>query len=245
MWTPVPNLARMHQSLCGLMLFVCLFTFTPSEELSAAPRTNSYYDQNAIALQEIRDSVESFRHEINNHEAEIRIFDEKLKNLDSIIENVRDQLNDSNKSHKEQLKGSSTSLESKILALEALSKSLVSDLKQFKTHANDSTVALGQYKQKIGELEKIVEQQSQNIDHLQAAMHDLMNALQLKDSLSSKSSPEKADVALSPGKYRVKTGDTLEKIARAHQTTVQALKELNGISTDKICVGKVLNIPEK
>ena len=87
------------------------------------------------------------------------MFDEKLKNLDAIIENVRDQLSESTKSHKEQLKGSSSSFEGKILALETVSKSLVADLKQFKTHANDSATALGQYKQKIGELEKIVEQQ--------------------------------------------------------------------------------------
>lgn len=233
------------QSLWRLTLIICLSSLLFSAEMPAAQRSHHYYDTNAVALQEIRDTVESFRHEVNNHETEIRIFDEKLKNLDAIIENVRDQLSESNKSHKDQLKGSSASLEGKIFALEDISKNLVADLKQFKAHANDTAAALGQYKQRISELEKIVDQQNQNIDHLQAAMRALTDALQVKDSFTSKVAPEKSEVSLGAGKYLVKNGDSLEKIARAHQTTVQAIKEANGMSNDKILVGKVLIIPEK
>lgn len=229
----------------ALLAFFFICCFSLAEAAPANHRYYSYNDQNSIALHEMRDSIESFRHEVNNHEAEIRIFDEKLRNLDTIIESLRDQLAESTRSHKDQLKGSSTSLETKIIALEALTKSLVSDLKQFKSHANESTIALGQYKQKITDLEKIVEQQNQNIDHLQAAMRALTDALQVKDTLSIKGSSEKSDTPLGAGKYRVKNGDSLEKIARAHQTTVQVLKELNGMSNDKILVGKVLIVPEK
>lgn len=235
--------SRPTKQAVRLVLIACLFVFS-GNMLEAAQRSHLYYDnQTSVAMQEMRDTIESFRHEISNQETEVRIFDEKLKNLDTIIESLRDQLNESNKSYKDQLKGNATSLESKILALEALTKSLVSDLKQFKTHANDSAAALGQYKQKITDLEKVIEQQNQNIDHLQAAMRALSDALMVKDTLSTKSTADKGD--LPPGKYRVKNGDTLEKIARAHQTTVQVLKELNGMSSDKIVVGKVINVPEK
>jgi len=44
--------------------------------------------------------------------------------------------------------------------------------------------------------------------------------------------------------YRIKDGDSLAKIAKAHQTTVQAIKVVNGLTNDKIVVGKMLQIPE-
>ena len=42
--------------------------------------------------------------------------------------------------------------------------------------------------------------------------------------------------------YRIQPGDSLEKIAKAKQATVQKLKELNGLTNDKIIVGKLLRL---
>lgn len=210
-----------------------------------AVRNRFYDDENAVIIKEMRDSIDDVRHEVNNHESEIRTFDEKLQNLESIIDGVRDQLHDSSQAHKEQIKGNSANLDAKITALEALSKGLVSDLRQFKTHANDVSTTLVQYKQKIADLEKVIEQQSQNIDHLQAAMRTLMEAFQTKDAGSNKSSSSAVADLASAGTYRVKSGDSLEKIARNYQISVSYLKELNGLSHDRITVGQVLKVPEK
>ena len=54
--------------------------------------------------------------------------------------------------------------------------------------------------------------------------------------------PSPAPVAT---RYRVRDGDTLHKIARKHQVTVAALRKANGLSKDRIIVGKVLIIPHK
>ncbi len=45
--------------------------------------------------------------------------------------------------------------------------------------------------------------------------------------------------------YTVKSGDTLTKIAREHGTTVTALRELNGLKTDRINLGQKLKLPGK
>jgi LysM repeat protein len=45
------------------------------------------------------------------------------------------------------------------------------------------------------------------------------------------------------GKYTVRPGDTLFKIARRHGTTVAALRSVNHLRNDRILVGKVLKIP--
>ena len=52
--------------------------------------------------------------------------------------------------------------------------------------------------------------------------------------------------AVEPGAtdvYVVKSGDALEKIAKNHNTTVKAIKALNGMKTDRINVGQKLKIP--
>lgn len=41
----------------------------------------------------------------------------------------------------------------------------------------------------------------------------------------------------------VKRGDMLEKIARANQTTVEAIKKANNLTSDKLKIGQVLKVP--
>jgi peptidoglycan endopeptidase LytE len=43
--------------------------------------------------------------------------------------------------------------------------------------------------------------------------------------------------------YVVKSGDTLSKIATAHHTTVNQIKALNGLKTDRIAAGEKLKLP--
>ena len=224
--------------------------------LTAAPRGQySYPDEKAIVMKEMRDSLDTIRHDVSNHEVEIRIIDEKLKNVDSMIENVRDQTNDFSKLHKDQLKSTSADLEGRISSAEAAIKGLIADLRQFQTHSNETTAALVRYDQKLGALQKMIDRQDQNIEHLQAAMRSLMEALQGKPQAASKSNPVSSkpgslaaasSVALNSDRsYMVKSGDSLEKIARSHQTTIQAIKLANNLTSDRIVVGKTLIIPEK
>lgn len=233
------KLRPMTAAICASLICCAFFC----SELSAV-RNRYYDDEHATILKEMRDSLDDIRHEVNNHESEIRVYDEKIKNLESFIDNVREQLTESSQAHREQLKGNTNNLELKITSIESTIKGLVADLRQFKTHANDAAVALTQYKQKISELEKVVEQQNQNIDHLQAAMRSLMEALAVKESAASKANTTISDAAGSII-YRVKAGDSLEKIARYHQTTVSAIKELNGLTHDRIVIGQILKMPER
>jgi len=54
----------------------------------------------------------------------------------------------------------------------------------------------------------------------------------------------RAPASHSSSRYVVKTGDTLARIARAHRTTVQAIKAANGLTSDRIVVGHSLKMPE-
>ncbi|HEV2329035.1 MAG TPA: LysM peptidoglycan-binding domain-containing protein [Verrucomicrobiae bacterium] len=43
--------------------------------------------------------------------------------------------------------------------------------------------------------------------------------------------------------YLVRSGDTLSRIAKAHHTTVKAIKAANHLDNDRISVGEKLNLP--
>jgi LysM repeat protein len=230
--------------LCSQMFFLTVAwgLFFPNPLFGVRNRY-VYEEENAILMREMRDSIDDIRHEANNHEVEIRMFEEKFKNQEAVIDALREQFTDANQMNKDFLKENLAHLETKITSFEMTLKGLVADLRQLKTHANDSSSVLTQYKQKISELEKIIDGQNQNIEHLQAAMRSLMEAIQVRENHSNKGkSIGEEQMSLS---YRVKTGDSLEKIARSHQTTVSTIKELNRLTSDRIVVGQILQIPEK
>jgi LysM repeat protein len=213
-----------------LTLFVFCLQFTNA--VNAAQRPPSYYQTDTnTAVREMRDSLDALRHEVNNHETEIRMAEERSNNQEATISSMRQQLLDSTQSNKELLKGNSTSIDGKIVNIETINKGIIGDIGQLKTHANDTSTVLAEYKKKISDLEKTVSQLSQNIEHLQAALRSLTEAVAGPSTVDS-------------GKtYRVKSGDSLEKIARAHNTTIKAIKELNKLSHDRIVIGQTLQIP--
>lgn len=204
--------------------------------IEAAP-TRYYNDQTAVVLREMRDNLDDLRHEVSNHEIEIKTYDEKVRTLETIIDSMRQQWIEAGHAQTEAWKDSSKALEMKINSLELLTQGIISDVKQFKTYTNEIATTLSQYKQKLTEFEKIIEFQNQNIDNLHQAIKSVAEALNPTSGLSEKA--ELPSVRI----YKVVPGDTLEKIARKHQTTIQAIKELNGLSHDKIVVGQNLRIP--
>ena len=60
----------------------------------------------------------------------------------------------------------------------------------------------------------------------------------------AKSAVKSAPVAESGDVYVVKSGDMLGSVAVAHKTTIRALKQLNGLSSDKLQVGQKLKLPK-
>jgi LysM repeat protein len=222
---------KVKNSLAILTLFVFLFLIADTANAAQRPPNNYYQTDTNTAVREMRDSLDALRHEVNNHETEIRMAEERSNNQEATISSMRQQLLDSTQSNKELLKGNTTSIDGKIANIETINKGLIGDLGQLKTHANDTSTVLAEYKKKIAELEKTVSQLSQNIEHLQTALRSLTEAVAGPSTVDS-------------GKiYRVKSGDSLEKIARAHNTTIKAIKELNKLSHDRIVIGQTLQIP--
>jgi len=212
-------------------LLLALASLTTAE--GAARNRYSYEEDKSVMLREILDSLEQLRHEVSNHEAEIRMYEEKFKNQEEILDSLRQQTADMLKSVKEALKNQASSIDSKIASQDTLAKDL-------KNHASDSSTVLSEYKRRIIELEKAIEGQNRNLDNLQQAMRSLTEVLSTKDVVA-----DNASGASPSGKvYRVKAGDTLGEIAKANGTTVKRIKELNNLTRDQIIVGQKLQLPE-
>lgn len=113
-------------------------------------------------------------------------------------------------------KGSSSSLSTRFADLDLSSKALSKDIVSLRDHFNTLT--------------KKVDEQGRSIKQLEVAMKALVEAV----------SPDKATSA---GTYKVKSGDSLDKIAKEHGTTPKVIKELNNLQKDTIYVGQNLVIP--
>lgn len=217
-----------------LILLICAAAST----VDAAQQNRYAYNQdNSATLRDIQDRVDALRHEIENHETEIKMFQERVDNQESTVSSLRQQILDTNQANKELVKGNTTNVDGRIAALETANKGFIADLQKFKTHANDSSTALAQQKERIAELEKIITAQNQNIERLQSAVRLMTEALQVqvKDTSVAEVGGDKI--------YKVKPGDSLEKIARAHGTSTKALKDANNLSSDRIVVGQSLQLP--
>lgn len=229
--------------------------FLISQSGWAAPAPQSYQngrpapvkeDPNAV-MRQIRTALADLKHEVSNHESEIRTFDEKLQNQESSFEQLRQMLTEDVQAQKDfvrasniNLEGKTETLEQSVNNLDAAVKGLTSDLRQIKTQANESVAVLGQYKQKLTELEKLLETQNQHMQNLEAALHSIMEVMQAKQA--TKEIPVKfSEEGLKT--YKVQPGDSLEKIAKAQKVTIQALKEANQLTNDRIIVGQTLKIP--
>jgi LysM repeat protein len=198
------------------LILLCL-ALVLATDIHAAPR------QIVRSSTDLSDKVDDIQTEVENHTTEIRIIEEKLNNQLLIMESIRDQLQETNKSQKDLVKNNSVSLENRILTLESSLKSISADLRQIQNHANETANALKQYKQKIAE-------QGDTIDTIQKAMKTLMEAMQVNVTATTKT-------------YTVQSGDTLEKIAKRNKTTVREITSLNGLQNEKIFIGQTLKIP--
>lgn len=197
-------------------------------------------------LRQLRTGLADLKHEMRNHESEIQIFDNRIQSQESAFENFRQQINEEVQSQRDFTRASNVNLEGKINTLdqslsnlETMLRSLTADVRQMKTQANDSVAVLGQYKQKISELESLVQTQSQHMKNLEAALQSMMEVWQAKETAR--------DIASRAGEtsrtYKVQSGDSLEKIARSQKVSVQALRDANQLTNDRIIVGQTLKIP--
>jgi LysM repeat protein len=209
--------------------FLCaaLLAFYGCSPLKSSPHDEKH--QLELTLHEVQTNLDDVRHDINCFQTELQILDGRIKYFENALASLKQQDLEKQQAKIEQINQQLQSLEKKWGFLE---KSQDGELQQLLSHANETTAALTQFKDRIQELEQEILSQNRRFDEL----------AKLKGTIESvakgiRASSEAYKI------YKVRSGDSLEKIARSHKTAVERIKKLNGLDQDLIVVGQELKIP--
>lgn len=213
-------------SVTGIALFLVMPSCTP---LKSSPMEEKV--QAELSLHEVQTNLDDLRHDLSNFHSEMEILDGLVKRQDS-KEGGHNQIIEKLHSKIDALTRQISALEKRSVQDEKKQLALMDDIKQLSQHANETTSALRQYKDHMKEMEMGYLAQNKRLDEV----------TKLKMTLETIA---KSMRMLTPDQltYKVKSGDSLDKIARNHKVTVEDIKKLNRLDQDLIVIGQDLKIP--
>jgi LysM repeat protein len=200
-----------------------------------SPLTSSAHDEKhqlELTLHEVQTNLDDLRHDINCFQTELQILDGRIKYYESALTAFKQQDLEKQQTKIDHLNSELQALEKRWTVAEKTQLTESEELLQLTSHAKETSSVLFQFKERIEELEKelaVGQRRFEELGKLKNNIEALGKAIR-KNELSRV--------------YRVRPGDSLEKIAKAHQTSVDKLKKLNGLEQDLIVVGQELKIPD-
>ena len=194
--------------------------------VGCSPLKTSPHDEKhqlELTLHEVQTNLDDLRHDLNCFQTELQILDGRIKYSEKNQDTEKQQAKIELMIHEVQV------LEKKAAAAENSKFAEAEDVKGLMTHAKEMTAALVQCKNRIEELEK----------ELIAGQRRVEELGKLRSNFETLAKSLRGD------SYKVRQGDSLEKIARIHKTTVDKIKKLNGMEQDLIVIGQELQIPRE
>ncbi len=229
------------QNVACLFLAIMVFT-SHSKHLLSEQAVNRPAETPISCLQKMV-------HNVHNLETELGYLKQKIDNQETKIESLRDEVVALLKATKELNTKSQDTQSERLAKLEKNFEKLITDMKQFKTHANETADAIAAAQKSLQEQVEQNKLQGKQMQDMESATKSLVKAMQNKISQAKESfnsltdsTTEKPTTSQS-NHYYVKSGDTLAKIAKEFKTSSQKLKELNGLKSDKITTGQQLLLP--
>ncbi|MFA5250497.1 MAG: LysM peptidoglycan-binding domain-containing protein [Parachlamydiales bacterium] len=220
---------------CSLKAFLALF-FALAVFQGCSPIKSTAEDerhQAELTLHEVQTRVDDFYHDLNCYKTEMQILDGKFQNQETALEKLKQKTQNDYLEKSERLLARIKVLEQKLVAVEGQLKETLLAVKELGGHAEETSNALVQYRGKINELEKGVTIQNLKMEEMK----------KIKGVLEEVALALKADGAAAVI-HRVKSGDSLEKIAKTYNVSLEELKKLNQLEEDLIIVGQELKIPK-
>jgi LysM repeat protein len=209
------------------LIFLSLFYYSCSP-LKSSPNEEKH--QMELTIHEMQTGIDDLRHNYNCYETELKILDSKIKNHETSVSEIKNIFVDSHKHKIEKALSTLSLIEKKLHFLEKKLTALEKDLELLNYHANESSTAFKQHKEKINELENQIFTQNKKFEEI----------IRLKSLIQT--------IAQTVGNYKiykVQRGDSLEKIAKEFKINIQQLKKLNQLEDDLIVIGKELKIPNQ
>jgi LysM repeat protein len=211
-----------------------IFGALPLYLVSCSPLRTSPHDEKhqwELKLHEVQTQLEDLRHDTNCFQTELQILDGRIKYYENALSNLKQQDLEKQQLKINQMLTDLALLEKKWASFEKLQQNSKEELRQLATHANETTSSLTQFKHRIEELEQDLLSQNRRFDDL----------AKIKTTIESLAKSSKPSYKI----YRVRAGDSLEKIAQAHQVKIEQIKKLNHLEKDLIVIGQELKIPSE
>ncbi len=187
--------------------------------LEARPPSGIY---NNAELDEFRIELDDLKYGLNAIQVEVNLLDERSKKQDRSLVQSKDSALFSSQVQ---------ALEKKISQLEKTLEKAANDLRSLNT-------TTAQALSKIQELEK-------NFISHEKRLDDVVKLKGTLASISQAISQRSPEAPSSTKPYRVKAGDSLEKISRNNHISVETLKKINHLASDKIVVGQELRLADE
>lgn len=182
-----------------------------------------------LALREMRSQIEDFKYQLNKYEVELQIVEGKADSQGSTLNQVRQDLSKLNENDSNLVESTFALYDKKIEKLEGMEENLKKDLLLLKEHTQELITSLSQFKQKIDSNESQISNQKRFIEHLKTSIEAVMKYVE---------GPKEGEGIY----YVVQPGDSLERIAKENQSSIEQLKDLNHITSDLIVVGQKLRL---
>ncbi|MEM7175010.1 MAG: LysM peptidoglycan-binding domain-containing protein [Chlamydiota bacterium] len=208
----------------ALLLFVSCFS--GCSLITSSPKEEKH--QLELSLHKVRTDVEELKHDLNTYEIEHHILEGKLIDQGQIAATLKDQVAHLKQGKLQSFLDQLEHLNEKLQDLSVKQEQIAHDIRQLSSHANGTTTALSQYKMKIAEIETAMKFQQ----------NQLQEIIALKAKIAALAA-EPADV------YVVKSGDSLGKIARQFNFSVEEIKEYNQLLNDRIMPGQKIKLPRE
>ncbi len=211
-----------------IYVFVSLFF------AACSPLKTSFHDEGhqwELTIHEVQTNLDDLRHDLNCFRAEMQILDGRVRCSETALSSMKQQDLEKQQSKIERINDLVQSLEKKWTLFEKKNGFDREEMGRFVSYTEETSSVLTQFKNRIEELEKEIISQNRRLEVLAKLKGNIEVLTQSLQSQATKS-------------YKVRPGDSLDKIAKMHKTDVVRLKQLNRLNSDLIVVGQELSIPE-
>ena len=215
----------------NLLFLILLSIVAACSPLRTSP--NDERHQWELKFHEMQTNLDDLKHDIHCFQTEIQILDGRIKYYENALATLKQQDLEKQTAKLEQLGKDLRQLEKKWTAFEKTQEDTNSGVLRLTSHANETSTALIQFKSRIQELEQQTVSQNRRFEELAKVKNNLETIT--KSLASSKTHPYKV--------YKVRPGDSLEKIANMHHTKADRIKKFNELESDLIVVDQELKIP--
>lgn len=198
--------------------------------MTLSARQSKFYPEGSI--DELRLELSDVKHELHSARVEINLLEERIAKQDRVITaNATMAKQQDDKKH---YASDIDALNKKCERLEKILDRALNDLRNISASENKAMARIQELESSLAVHEKKFEE----IGKIKSTLASISKALGQSVLSVQKEKGQQL--------YQVKPGDSLEKIARMHGTTVSELKEINHLANeDKIHVGQEIKINER